>query len=405
MFFGRRETAEKLPPDSLEGLLESLFNKRMMPLEARASATVNELRSAQGHFYSACTEFEKLDAAPYTEDLWMPNINSIKSQKSQYAAALKEIANSLDLDADESLNIYSRYILILSNVEGMTNNALRTNAKYKQAFYCYSSHLGNFKRASAQIERLTATLRNEIDRRSAEFEQYSNLKESIMNLKLKGEELAALSGSIAALKSNLKSSDGAGLDKVESETRDKLSAKSSELSALGGEISRLASRINLLTAPLERPSKKLDHLTIRKKSLHAFVADPVGTLKNEAEYRDFIELVQELKKNVDSGAIDTKNRQELQNSIAALLNSEIYQMISSLKTTEHKKADMTAEQRELERVLEGIISGRDSATSALHQIEKMEKDYADISMSRDSLKAKIEKEFSANYGKPISISF
>ncbi len=403
MFFGRNETAEKLPSDSLEAMLDSLFNKRMGPLEGRASAIVRELHVAKEHFYSACKEFEKLDAEPYTEDLWMPNINSIKSQKSQYAAALREIANSLDLESDGSLNIYSRYALILSNVESMTSNALRTNAKFKQAFYCYSNHLGNFKKASAQIERLTEMLRNEIGRRAAEFEQYSNLKESIMNLKLKGDELAALSGSIAALKSNLKSSDSVGLDRVESETRKKLSEKSLELSDVGREISRLTSSINLLTASLERPSKKLDHLNIRKKSLHAFVADPVDTIKNEAEYKDFIELVQELKKNVDSGAIDTKNRQDLQNSIATLLNSDIYLMISSLKTTERKKADITAEQRELDRVLDGIISVREGTTSSLHQIERMESDYANISRSRESLKSDIEKGFSANYGKRISI--
>jgi len=403
MFFGRRETAERLPPDSLEELLDFLFGKRMTPLESRASGIADELRTAMEQFSEACSEFRELKAEPYTEDLWMPNINSIKSQKEQYAVALKEIANGTSLDVDASMDVYGRYRQLLANVEEMTNSVLRINAKFKPAFYCYSNYLGNFKKASAHIGRLTESLRNELDRRSPEYAQYSALRESILKLKLQGEELAALSGGVAALKSNSRLTNDSGVEKTESETRARLSAKASELSVLGEEISRLSNRINLLTAPLERPSKKLDHLTIRKKSLYGFVSDPINMIRNESEWRDFIELVQELKKNVDSGSIEAKNTQELYNSISALLNSDILFMINSLKDLERKRLDLNAEGREFERILADLSSGRESVAKSLRQIEKMERDVAEITKSRESLRAEIEKGF-ASYGKRISIT-
>lgn len=404
MFFGKRETAERLPPDALEGLLDSLFDKRMAPLKSRASGIAKELGAAREQFSEACSEFRQLSEEPYTEDLWMPNINSIKNQKEQYAAALKEIAGGLSLETDESLDVYNRYRRLLSDVEGMTNSVLRINAKFKTAFYCYSKYMGNFKKASAHIGRLTETLRNELDWRSPEYEQYSGLRERVLKLRLQCEELAALSAGIATLKSNSKLTNDDGVERTESETKERLSAKASELAKLNGEISGLSDRISLLTAPLERPAKKLDHLTMRKKSLHEFISDPINRISGEGEYADFTELVRELKKNVDTGAIDAKNKQELYNSISVLLNSDLLFMINSLKALEHRKLDMNAEGREFERILEDLRSGRESVAKSLHQIEKMETDVSEITKSRDTLRAEIEKAFAANYGKRISIA-
>ncbi len=399
----KRKRPSSSPPDSLPSLLDSLFEKKMAPLEGRVSGTVRDLRAAKERFYEACIEFEKLDAPPYTEDLWMPNINSIKNQKEQYASALKQIAASLNLEVDDTLDRYSRYRQVLSNVEAMTNDALKTNSKFKQAFYCYSNYMGNFKKASAYLERLTTALKNELDRRAAEFEQYGILKECILKLRLQGEELASLRDAIGALKSNLKSSDDGGLERIEAETKGKLSAKSAEISALSDEMSKLSNRIGLLTAPLERAARKLDHLTIRKKPLYDYITDPIGRIRNDDEYKDFTDLVLELRKNVESGTIDAKNKQELQNSISALLNSEIHHMINSLKALEHKKADILAEERELQRVMEGIEFGRESKAKSHHQMEKMEKDILEISKSRESLKSGIEKGFYDNYAKHVSI--
>ncbi len=403
MFFGRREKAEPLPLDSLQGLLDSLFGKRMEPLESKASLITRELRAAQEQFSKACAEFERLDAEPYTDDIWMPNVNAIKSQKVQYAAALTEIAGSLDLRAERTADTYSRYRGILSSVEEMTNAALRTNSKFKQSFYCYSRHLGGFKRSSAYFDRLTSALRSELEKRSPEFDRYVRLSEKISRLKAYGQEIEALSSAIASLKSAPKAPDDGTAQKTEAETRKLLANKAAELADASAEMTRLENTISLLTAPLERPSKKLDHLTLRKKPLHRFIEDPIGAIRDEAEYRDFTDLVQELKKNVDSGSIDSKNRQELSNSISALLNCDIYYMISSLKSLERKKLDIMSEERELERILEELDAGRENASKSRHQIERMENDLKAISDSRESLKLEIEGEFRAAYSRPVSI--
>lgn len=404
MFFGRKETVEPLPLPSLSALLDQLFNKKMQPLEERSQGIIRELHAAHGQFISTCLAFEKLDAEPYTEDIWMPNINAIKSNKAQYAAALTDIASHLDLEADLSMNIYSRYYAILSNVEQMMNSIIRTNSKFKQSFYCYSRYLGGFKKASAYLDRLILLFRSELEKRSAEFAQYNLIKEHISQLKAQGSELEALNEAISALRSNSKSIDNDPVEQIESETKKKLSDKSTELLAIREEASRISSRISLLTAPLERPSRKLDHLALRKKSLHLFLEDPVGTIKDESEYHDFMELLHDLEKNVASGAIESKNPQELSNSISILLNSDIYYLITSLKDLDHKRLEVHAQIRELDRILEELYSGRRSVANAHQQILLMEVEIKRILSSRQSLKDEIEKGFSLNYGKLISIT-
>ena len=65
--------------------------------------------------------------------------------------------------------------------------------------------------------------------------------------------------------------------------------------------------------------------------------------------------------------------------------------------------EINAQIRELERILEELYSGRMSVANAHQQILLMEGEIKRISSSRQSLKDEIEKGFSLNYGKLISI--
>jgi hypothetical protein len=403
IFLGRKDNVDPVDVSALAVTLDLAFAKEMGPLEPRASAILVDLHVAKERFLQACYEFEKLDAEPYTEDLWMPNINSIKSQKAQYASALTEAAKDLSLDADKSIDVYGRYSRILSNVEAMIGNVLKTNAKFKQSFYCYSKYLGNFKKAYASLERLESTLRSELDRKSAGFQKYSALRSDITALQSSIEELDVLREGISAMKAGATDEKNSSLAGAEADTMKKLAEKESELSVTALEGSEVLRKINLLTAPLARPSRKLDHMTVRRRSLNAFVEDPLGAIKSEKDYAEFIDLLKELKKNVESGSIDSKNRDELLGNIAVLMESDIYQMLISLKDIELKKSGINLEKRELERIIERISAARSDVEQSGFQLKKMESDYVRIAASISSLKSGIEKSFADGYGMRISI--
>lgn len=402
MFFGKKEP-DKIGLDELEALLDSLFEKKLGNFSSRANALTNELHRAGIEFGNACNELELLNAEPYTDDLYFANVGAIKGQKSLYTKSLKRIIDGLYLEPDENQNSYDRYKLVLSDLDSTTNDILKTNANFKMVLHCYSNYLGSFKRAFSTIERFRETLRHEINSRSAEATEYRGLKERISRLGMYGEEIAALEQDIIALKDSLNRKDRNAIEEDEKRLLESLVAKKAELSQVNEEISRFSERISLLTIPLERPSKKQDHLSLGKKQLHHFIADPINNISSETDYEDFIKMVKELKENVEKGKIDTKNNDGVLNCISVLLNSDIYNNIQSLRSLRQKRLEAEEGFKTTERVLDEIKKGKGAEQDVANEIGTMEKRIEDIRESISATKIEVETMFSNSYRKPIFI--
>ena len=145
MFFGKG-APENVGIDGLAGYLEALFEKRLGSMPAGAEAAVAGIRRHQSEFERECKELEALDAEPYTEGLWMPNVNTIKNSKAAYAAALQQVIARMDTDGLDVETVYHRYEGILSSVDRITNEVLRMNATFKSTLYAYSRHMSKIKR-------------------------------------------------------------------------------------------------------------------------------------------------------------------------------------------------------------------------------------------------------------------
>jgi len=402
MRFGKHEP-EKIKPDELEKLLNSLFEKKLDQFEPKAHAIINELKKSKLEFSEACNELKELKAEPYTEDIRPQTINFIKSQKGLYADALRRNISNMNLEPINALNSYEKYKLILSNVDKVTNEVLKSNANFKQAMYCYSDHLGNFKRSFSAIERLMEALRHEIESRSKEASEYAALKEHISKLNLQSDELEVLNQSANALREFLNNKDKDMVGKDESKLSESLSSKRSELSSVRSEISKLSERINLLTSPLERSAKKFDHVSAKKKQLHYFLEDPITRISNEFEYIEFMTLVKELKGAVEKGTIETKNKPGTTSLISALLDSDIYNIINSLKSLQLKRSEIENEINILEIALVDIKKGKDASSKAAQEIATIEERAKEITKSMTSTKSTIEAMFSDYYHKQMSI--
>jgi len=398
----RKNEPENIKPDTLNGLLVSLFEKKLGQFEAKAQAIINSLGQAKIEFIDVCNKFEKLDVAPYTEDMRFANINFIKGQKELYVTALLRIISKMRLEADDTIS-YNRYKLILSNIDEITNEILKTNAHFKLVMYCYSSYIGDFKKTFSAIERFREALRREIDSRSNEASEYAKLKEQITRLNSQIDELEALGYDINALKAILNSKDKSIAEEDEAKLSESLSTKKAGLSKLNGEISKLSETISVLTIPLERPSKKLDHLSPRKKPLYYFIANPVKHISSETEYNEFVVLVKELKEAIDKETIDTKNKAGTTGLISTLLNSGLYNIINSLKLLQHKRSEVEDEIKSLEIIFEGIKKGKDTSEKTIQDMAVMEEKAKEIIKSTTSIKSMIEAMFSSYYRKSISI--
>lgn len=403
MFFGKKEP-EKIRPEALVQLLGSLFDKRLGQFEARARAITGDMRRARAEFGDACNAFAELDAEPYFSNIYLANINSIKSQKGQYTSVLGHIVSKMGLDVDDGLNPYDRYKLLLSSVGAITNEVLQANAKFKTVLYCYSKHLETLTRSFSAIEKSREALRREIDSRSKEASEYAALKERISMLDLKAGELKGLDQSLNALKDILSSRDKNAIAADEAKLSESLARMRTELSSTSGEIAKLSERISLLTLPLERPSKKLDHVSVRRRQLHPFMVDPIGRIGDENDYKNFTVLIYELKEAVEKGTVDTKNKEETLSLIRTLLGADTYGYVSAFRLLQHKRSNIEDEIRALGGVLDGIRKNKDDSAKAIQEMEVIENRMKEATASIASTKSVIEAMFLDYYHKPISIT-
>jgi chromosome segregation ATPase len=402
MFFGKSKP-EEVKPDALYGLLNSLFEKKLGIFSTKAQKITEELQKNCGSLTKACDDFEKLDAEPHVENIYFTNVSSIKSQKHPYLMTLERIISGTSFEAAKAQNSYERYKLILSNVQSMTNEILKTNANFKLVLYSYASHMGIFKQSFSGIEKSTEALRREIEGRSSEASEFNSLSDWISKLSMQLEAKETINGIIDRLKESMTSTKKETVEKEEADLLKGLAEKKTGLSTTEKEIESLSTKISTLTNSLERPAGKMDHLSMRKKQLRPLLIDPINTIRNEAEYAEFRASVKELKENVEKGSVDTKNKEGTLNSISLLLDADLYGMMHSLKSLQGKRSEIDYEVKIFETALSDVREGRMASEKAVQDIASIGQKLEETRKSITSAKQTLEKMFSDYYRKQITI--
>lgn len=404
LFFGKKPAEpEKVSIHELEALALSSFEHKSGNLEARAEAEILGMRNSVSEFLDACASLDVLDAEPYVQDLYFPNIASLKSQKSSYAKALRHTMDKIDLTPGRAQTTYDRYNELLSKVDDVTNEVLGVNATFKTIMYCYANHLARIKRSFSTLERHREALRTEISRRAGPASEYSRISERISALKSLIEESKALKEAAAAFNQD-KSKDITG--KVEAEEASllvKISEKKLELPQTELSLSKLSANISKITLPLERPSRKLDHITVRKRLLYPMITDPMSNITNKEAYVEFVDLVKELKKNIEAGSIDIKNKESTLDIISETLNSDLYSMLVSFKALQQKHSDIEREIMIMEGALAETRKGKISLGKSKEEVRIMETKSVELSKSINPTKQEIEAMFMEYYRKQILI--
>lgn len=385
-----------MPIGALGTKLDALFDRKLASLEAKGSGIVRDLVRAKERFGEACDLFYGLGAEPDTEDIWNPNVSDIKSQKGVYAKTLRKVVMEMRLSADDAPNTYERYTRILDNARSTNTEILKTNARYRTIIHCYANHLGNFKRCTSDIERLMAAMQKELDAKGRELGEYNEVKKHISALESNAYRLRLL-------ESRNEPQRQAPVTSNEEEIKARLQAKKNEKAKIDAQASDLYNRIRGLVAPLERASKKYDHISARKKQLYAFVNDPVGNIADEAGYAEFREMVKELKTNIDSGKIDVKNAGSVSVAADYLLDSDVHLMVKSYIDMENAKPELYREMDAAETELGYARSSKAEAERAAHNADKLRTDINETRRAVEDAKKVAENLFSEYYGKSVSV--
>ncbi len=403
-FFGKKEQEpESIALADLCRIADSIFENGLGNLGSRAQSELEGVKNAAEEFTEACDRFQDIDAEPYVQDLWMPNINALKSQKVNYAKALKHALEKMDLNPKNAANAYDKYGAILSGIDKATNELLAVNANFKTVMYCFSKHLSGVKRAFSSLERHRESLRAELTKRSPAAAQYSKVTGRILALNALIEESKTLREGAAALGKSMTGGDATSIAEEESKVSHSISSKNSDLSSIDAELSRLSREISSLTLPLERPSRKYDHMSVRKRPLHPMVVNPEEGIRTDAEYSEFINLVKELRDSIEKDAIEVKNKPGTLSTISRLLDSGMYAMIESTRSLRKKRSDVEREISSMEGALVDVRKGKRSAVEAKEEIKRMEAKAAETEKSIGPARESVEAMFLEYYKRKIKI--
>lgn len=404
MLFGRPGGGgESVQLYDLGPLLDKSLDKKLSSLASRASSILREMQQARDQFARACRDFEALSVEPDTEYTRLSNANFIKSQKGFYTNALRHSVESWNLSYGEARNLYEGYSAVLSEADAFAAGVLKANATFKKVMHAYPNHLGQFKTSFSFIERSIDSLRGEIERRKPEYSEYRRVIDSAKGIASKRDELADLTARINSSAENLSRSAAEPPDGRQAKLSADIASIGSELSVKDAQISEMTSRINSLTLPLERAARKLDHILAAKRQLYTFVTDPVNTLREESDTKDFLTLVAQLKKLLSAGSIDVKNPERIEKVADELLSTDIHAMMLALSERKRERHELVQRIEHAKRELRRLEESSAAIGNASERLESMRRRAEELGAAIKSEKEQAERLFLEYYGRKISI--
>ena len=405
MFFGRGDDkTEDVKVEALYGLLNSSFDKKLKNTAANAGRCIQELNSARNSYERACKNFAAVTADPHVENPYIDFTSTLKDQKHSYTITLTRILGDWSLAIPEGPNIHDRYSKVLSGTEHFIEETLKANNKFKYVLYTYGNHFGDFKKSFAIIERQRDLLKSELAGVQDELSEYNILKGKLDTLKLLGKELNTAKDMANSLNESLNSATSNSKEVEEGRLKTALASQEKDLQELNRKISEINVRVSQLILPLERASKKFDHLSVRKTTLSEFITDPTSRINSESDYQEFRQLLAELKKSINEGKVEAKNNSRINESISGLLDSNLYVEIGELRALEGRRAELDRSIRMLRTDLSYIQQSKSSHEKVISEIHSLETGEKEMMQRIKDIKESIEKLFLEYYKKRIRIT-
>ena len=405
MFFGRGDSkTEEVKTAALYDLLNSSFDAKLGNAGSRASRYVKELDDARHSYEKACQNFAAITADPHVENPYIDFTSTLKDQKNSYTITLIRILGDWNLAVPEGPNLYERYSKVLSRTEYFIEETLKANNKFKYVLYTYGNHFGDFKKSFALIEKQRDLLKGELANVQDELSEYNILKGKIDTLGILGKELNTAKGMVDSLSESLTSANHESKEAEENKLKGVLDSQEKELQELNRRISEITVRMSQLTLPLERVSKKFDHLSVGKTMLSEFIADSTSKINSESDYQEFKQLLSELKKSINEGKIDAKNNSRVNESISALMDSGLYLEIRALRDLEGRRSELDRSIKMLRTELSYIGQRKSSHEKVMLEIHSLETGEKETMQRITDVKASIEKLFHEYYKKRIRIT-
>jgi hypothetical protein len=371
MLFGKKDAPETLKIYDLDNLLDKLLAERLKQLDNSGTKISMDAIRYISEFKKHCDSFETQDFEPNTDNLYMPNIKAIKSQKFAYSKALKNI---LEMQINEhGQNLYEKHLNTLESISILKTKILELNASYKQMLFSYAAHTKGFKKNLIGIDNCIHMLDAELSKNKYHYDKYNAIKSLIVKIRELNDNYNEINmiinsnngGNVVLLNKN-SSLENELIKKINSDTLD-----INKLKLAGTEMKKtFLSNFQ----HIEKLSRKFDYIDQSKPGLNYYISNPIKNIDN-GSYNDFIRLILLLKEAIYSKKIEVRNVEDVVMQIDALIKLDI------LKTIDEINAISLNESTLLNRLNANVIE--------LNVIKSMERK---IELDKDN-KIKLQKSF------------
>ncbi len=355
---------EEYTLSNLTPLLISLLDTSLNEFYSSCSGFVTLFNNSKKEFIEECKVLEKYNGEPNVEDMWAPNINSIKTQKNSYTKTLIRI---LEKEYESTFDTqYGKYKAELSIMDDTIGEMLRINSMFKVVVLSYSNELNKFKKIFANMEKSRDKLRLSIDTIQPEYKKYEEIRNKIENLYGMIEEDKLMDSNISSINSEL----SVLLTKDELSTKEKLknilNEKNEELSSAKEKIHNMKVKISSSLMQLERAARKMDYSYKGKRSLVSFIENPEENFNDESDYKDFEKLLDDMVSLLNMDKIQIKGKEAIFPSIQKLKTSEFRDQIKQLSELNEQKKFLFDEINNLENE----VLSKESKSKIIQEKEK-----------------------------------
>lgn len=396
MFFGRGADAKECNISDLIPCLNEQFSRKVSRIDSRCTRIISGINSSKDALLSACDDFAQLSEEPDIEFRRITSTTYVKDLKTAYVTALKRTLQSSSGGTQHPTQ-YHLYEAELAAADALINEVLRTNKKFKLVLDGYAKHLDKFKRAFSSIEAHTSELRLQIAAHSIDRDHYNELQAHIARITALAEEQSALGKKIRELENP--GQEGAG-GLADNPAKDSISQKRAEIGSIAEEIAHIGSETSVLLSIIEKAARKHDYSSLSKKKLSSFIENRslIST-----DYEAFLSEIGSLKKELEGGTIDIKNRDEVLRAANAIANGRIAEQMERQKILEGKKAAVEAELRGLERIEREISELESSKKNRQATLERARAEMKEAAENVRTEKATVERLFLEFFKKQITV--
>ncbi len=181
MWFFKKNTLEpseeEFTLNNLTPLLKKLLDESLSDFYSTSDDYVSLFNDSKKGFIEECKVLEKHTGEPNVEDMWAPNINSIKTQKNSYTKTLMRV---LEKEYEGSFDTkYGKYKAELSIMGDTIGEMLRINSMFKVVVLSYSNELTQFKKIFANMERARDKLQLSINDIQPKYKKYEEIRNKI----------------------------------------------------------------------------------------------------------------------------------------------------------------------------------------------------------------------------------